>query len=757
MKNRHAALAAVFVVLAATVAYFLLRTPEQASDLSRFDAAPDVQAVEGDNALGDVDLADGGGGTGAFEPDVAIVAETSASTRVALDGRLDGRRWSDLLFAVDDTTGAPITGAFVIHVTGEGGRTVRELASLVEDGDLDEFTLAALDTDRHCPRAFFPAQFAGATNGPVHVRLQRSAAVRVEVEGEVPDTLKDFTLTIAGDVDAPGFDSDGDRNQSMSFAPTLAKILVEDGSERTRGQRVRYAVRTSGVHALFDLDPGPLATWRSTEATLAPASLPKVIGDLPSGKAVSLFAQCPASVELFDAAGDALQPDESGRYVLSAETPIELTVRFRGEASVVGRVPAGAVDLFVESVPGAWERGRPQIDEDGGAFVLTGLRPGTQYFSASWTDDIGKQQRAQRRLVLEPGETTDVGLLVPDPKSTISFAPVLVVGGAVDLSRLDGLMEPTRWSIVLFPAAAARPAGWRRFDAWQQDGDDFLKSVLEGTERIDKYGARFTSSSDTLDHISVEGMPYGTYAVVPRDIVLPPVVAEQYRFVRWEFPRSIEVTGDAAHELRLILEPAASCTVTVPVPPCDANVAQSIHAVAWNTETGEVLDTRSAGFPLRSGSPPFMGPQDGSKTSLRRVMLDRGQWTIVTVVVAGFFDSSSPGSARALDPSRLTSHVGQVEVLVEDVEPISITVPLTHGASVRGGSAGFGVDPDDWDGRVQLVPIDAPSELAELWTGSQGDDQGRVTVRGLLPDTEYHVDGTDHIIRTGAAGSLTEL
>ncbi|QDU83233.1 hypothetical protein Pla163_03310 [Planctomycetes bacterium Pla163] len=752
MKNRHAALAAAFVVLVATVAYFVLRAPDEAADLSRFDAAPDVQAAGGDDALGDVDLAGTAVESGSTEAE-AIVAEPVEPTRVALDGRLDGRRWSDLLLAVDDTTGEPIDGANVIHVTGEGERTVRDLASFVEDGDLDEFTLAALDTDRHCPRAFFPADLLDVTDGPLRVRMHPSAVVRVEFVGEAAASVESFAVTVerteAGvraaraDSLTHGHCNDSEWPQVVGFAPVLAGILAGSDSALVRGRRVRWAVRTSSVHGLFELARSPLDAWTSTRASFEASTLPQSIADLPAGSSVSLYSHCAGGDELSDAVGNVLQPDRSIEYALPFVEPIVLSLRAFGRGKVIGRIPQGVFDVSIEVTPDTWRQWPFLVIDDDGGFELDSIVPGPRRLEASWIDGAGFHQRAVREFVLEAGQIHDVGLLTPNDGSLITFTPVVVVNGEVDRSRLGGRVEPTTWGVWLSPMAAIDEVDSIRLE------DESLADPLDeaaARERASILG--FGGAAGSFEPIQVAGVPVGGHTLRVWGFALPDDVGAEFR-ARWEYPQQIVVGADSGFELRLVLEPATPFEVTVVVPPEGPNTSQSVSAMAWNSATEEVVEVDFGRVAVVHSS------RDWATTG--HVSLGQGSWVIFVAADARSVRMVDDTIEHDIDPSQLTHYAGRLEVAVTTGQPQSVTVPLTPGASVRGGVAEFGVDPDDGFSRIQLVPVGAPRELGTLWDGSRADDEGRFTVNGLLPNTEYSVVNTDRLIRTGAAGSLTEL
>ncbi|QDU83232.1 hypothetical protein Pla163_03300 [Planctomycetes bacterium Pla163] len=767
MKNSHAALAAGFVTLSVAIAYFLLRTPDEPADLSRFDDAPAVHVTEDDAPLGDVDLADGGTATGAPEP--AIETEPAAPTRTAIDDALDGRTWADLLFPVDDRTGAPIEGGHVIHVDAKGVRTVRPLASVVRTGDLDARTAAALDTDHHCPRAFFPEELADVDSGPLHVRMFPSAQVRLEVIGDAPDPLPKLTFTTNGfenwdrepdEVRELGFEHADELDPLLAFAPTLAHVLSEGVDERSRRRQIKWAERTESVHPMFDLRRDPLAFVASNAALVNPPSLPRTIDDLPDGYSVSLSLDSTANVLLVDADGVEHHFWMAKEYTLDAEGPIVVSVRFLGEATVVGRVPerATSVEVDVELVDDDdgdgefewWGWNEAELADDGG-FRVEGLRPGHQRLTATWTDELGLRQRAEASFEVEAGETHDVGLLEPAGGALISIVPVLVVDGEIDPSRLGGRIDPTSWSVWLSPVSGLDEVDWSALEEWQLEDEAFMSTFLESIESQAASGTDFSASADGFDPIHFAGVPPGRYDLALWDPELPEDVTESYRFAGWEIESVIDVGGDARYEARLLMVPATPCPVSVEVPAGGENVMQSVRALAWNAVTEEVVEVEFESS-MEFGT-------SASWTASGSVSLGPGTWTIVAVVDAEDMEHWDEQGADGTEVGQveLVRHTGRGEVEVSGGLGRSVTIRAAPAASVRGGGEGFGLDEGSWFGWVELVPVGAPASLSGMWIGYEEDEDGRVTVEGLLPDTEYRVADTDKVVRTGAAGSLTEL
>lgn len=771
MKNSHLALAAAFVALVGTLAYVLLRAPDETAELGRFDADPAPTATQDDEPLADVALV---ASADAMEPPASVVAEEPAApTRTAVDDALDGRTWADLLFAVDDTTGAPIEDAYVIHVNTKGVREVLPLSSVVRAGDLDERTLAALDTDSHCPRAFFPADLVAVTGSPLHVRMHPSAVIRLEAEGELPDPLPDVTLTVSGftswdvedeDIRELGFADSGELDPLLAFALNLRRIIGEYTDERSRRRQIKWAERTEGVHALLDLGRGPLPFAASNATLVDPLSFPRTLDDLPDGFEVSLYVEGGANVTMIAPDGTVQQQWESAEYTLSAEEPIVVSLRFLGEASVVGSLPPDALEVEIEVLAfdadgndlDWWSWNEAEFDEDGG-FLVEGLRPGHQRLTASWSDGAGLRQRSERRFVLEPDQTHDVGLLAPDAGALISFVPVLVVEGEVDPSRLGGLIDPTGWSIWLSPTSSLDEMDWSQFEEWQLEDEAFMQSLYSEAERADAGRAEYDASLEAFEPARIASVRPGRYDVMMWEATLPEDVANSYRLVGWEHPQQIEVSGDAEHEIRLLLEPATPCEVTLRVPAGGESVVQSVRAMAWNAATDETINVDFESDAEYGSSSDW--------TAEGRVSLGQGSWTLVAIVDAAdmgawdmdAWDEEMEEMEGVADSDSPMWFVGRAEVAMTDGRAQSVDVPLSPAASVRGGAAGFGYSADEWFGWVELRPVDAPGTLSNLWHGYEEDEARRVTVNGLLPDTEYRVDGTDHTIRTGAAGSLTEL
>ena len=710
-----------------------------------------------------------------------VVPPSEVSQRAAVDDRLDGRTWADLLFPVSSEDGAPIEGARIIHIDHKGERRVVSLDDPILEDDLHERALAAIDTDAHCYRAFLPRDLAEHSGDPIHVSLHPSARVRFVLLGDEPEVWPEFQIAVSSDWDAfseegaLGFEDadleDADLEDAdfeaferiqplLAFGPNLRFILSESSDAKYRRRQVRWAARTEEVRPLLELSGAPLVLGHAAVTLSGVSSLPLVVDDLPDAVQVDVyqdFDEEPALVELFGPDDASLDWLDDTTYTTDREEDLVVRVAFPPPATVIGTIGPGheggavTVSALDEMGDPSWfETWEVEFAEDGG-FSVGGLPPGGFDLAATWSAAGGARFQAQRRFELEPGQVLDLGRIDASTGGSFTFRPVVIVDGVEDPTLLDGALDGLEWELSISQTKSLDISVFENLEEWQFEDEAFMDELLasQGAGESVNHEAEIVGFAETTFG-SVEP---GRYWVSTFYWEVPEEVANGYRVVGFQPTEEIDVSGDAVHEIPFVLESAAMLRIVAEVPALGPGYDQWIELVAWN-DAGEVRRFEDFEDIYRSSSDePWK--IDGA------VALDPGVWEFVVLVTCEL-DTWLFDDEEELPDLPPRSFVSRSTVTIATVDARdTLRAQLQPGATLRGTEKAFRGDDDGW-GWIQLHPVGAPAELGDVWFTYAEDESetgvaAPLVVRALLPNTEYAMDGAARTVTTGGAGSVVDL
>lgn len=772
MKNL--ALVAVLFGAFAVVALLFFWDDASATDGPDTVVDPESAPVVEDGSGGEaVDLVvDAEPGPVDVEPVELVDAEPATSEREALDDRLDGRSWADLLFPVSTEDGAPIEGARIIHVDHRGERREVSLDAPILADDLHERALAAIDTDEHCFRAFLPRELAEHTGDPVHVALHPSTRIRFELIGEEPEVWPVFQAVVSSqwfldgateEMEELGLEEIEEIQPIFAFAQNLRFILFGASEPKYRRKQIRWAARTEVVRPLLELTGAP-AVFGHTNAKVAPvASLPLVIDDLPIGTEVDVYPEFedePTLVRFIGPEGRELNWLDDETFALEAESSVLIEVDFPPPATVLGSIApghaGGAVNVAAldeDGDPSWFETWEAEIAEDG-SFAVSGLPPGEFDLTAAWADAAGARFQAQRRFELVSGQVLDLGRLDAATGGSVTFRPVLVVDGVEDPTFLGGAFDDFAWDLSMVQEVVFDEAAYDELEDWQLEDEAFMQSFWEAQQpdEVPSYESEVVGLAET----TFGNVEPGRYWVSTFFWELPEAVAAGYRVIGFEEFEVLDVSGDTVRELRFEIESAAMLQIVAEVPALGVGYDQWLTLVAWNAD-GDVRTFEDLDMTYASSS-------DQPWSIDATVPIDPGTWEFALVVRCEIdtwlFDDEE--EMPDLPPKSFVASTSFSVAAVGSNDRLDFQ--LVPGATLRGTEKAYRGNDDEW-GWVQLSPVGAPEDVGELWSvfpDGDGPDVGSggevlFVIDGLLPSTEYAVQFSENTVTTGASGSVVDV
>lgn len=710
----------------------------------------------GDRAPERVDDAAGGDPTGIMAREDVGLADDAAAASGQRDAVADGpqqgaaprpeRRWSDLLVAIDDSTGMPALDPVVLHVAPDGAYRELQIGDTIDARDLVPGSLLALDTPDHLRRAFRPSALDLDAREPAPVRLERASRIRivessnvdVEADRGVPVhltwRLRDRRALALGR--ALGLADGEAETRAVELGQVVWSCLdgreswpllpdTDPGARRAALERLAQMCENPRVAALFERVAGPPPRLVFGRRTRLSVTSQTVLEDCPAGVALGLdvrYFRTP--MQLRERDSDVVSRGQELPLVLAAGTETTVDLAFLHGGRVEGRVPVpvsgGRVTLWgrtlrdLDDPDAGWALiAEASVDLDAsGRFAFENIDPGSAHVDARWLDELGVQRRAVEHFEVASGDTVDLGLLATPEGATLTFVPRLSVDGVPEALDLEGC----HFEVLLF-ATGKGADGSATYEVQRRDARSF----------------------------GLGGVAPGTYAVLLSGLQLLGDSGGSLRAVSTALGCEREITVDADRTIEILfeLERVQRVRLEAELTAIDLGPARPQHeaaAIAWNRATGEVLEANNASHIL------FL-ERDARVTA--DLPLRPGTWTVALVVRPRLLEIDTLPVAGSLP-----SFLGTREVVVDGTTADAITVELEPAtvvlAPVRDHGAPLGR-------RAAVVPADWPDAAAMLWSRWDGALGAQLRIHGCPVNTRHREPGSANAVVSAGAGAAVAL
>ena len=488
------------------------------------------------------------------------------------------------------------------------------------------------------------------------------------------------------------------------------------------GHRFLEVFRDSIPHAawIVESDASGLATWRG---------LPAVDGYRWGAPAVSVFRHEPerdepspraedGSISIASSRGSA---DVSGSFELPPGGEVTLTGVVAVRTAVLGAFPFAAPEPPSRVVVKLFDRGTPDAARargyehvaiersswaaQDGAFEFTGVRPGRKVLRAWWREEGGHVYLADCAFHLAPGEVRDLGALSARAGASLQVGLELVDGSGTVLDPSTELQPGES------PELSLGVIGWPN-DPGDYPPVDELIGVRLG-EELTIHGLPLGTCILDLDRVDGRGGPggAGTSLILPREV-------------------QVETEHETRARLQVRLERRVRQGLRARFPAGERAVRCEAHFTGAPSSKALRRDLRVA-----AGDP-----------SLAEGALELASGRYELYVHTDAF--GAPETAASLYFS------GRLEVSSGDPTPLEVF--LEPAATARGVALDRAGVPRAND--LLFMGCGAFLEGARpFWTHRlRTDDDGRFTVRGLIPGVRYVTsDGAE--FTAGPAGAVTEV